>query len=39
MIRSLGKDYLQIKGNQGDTLDALEDCFAQAIERARRTDG
>ncbi len=31
MIRSLGKDYLfQIKGNQGDTLDALENCFAQA---------
>ncbi len=29
-----GCDYLlQIKGNQEDTLDALENCFAQATER------
>jgi hypothetical protein len=35
MIRSLGKDYLfQVKGNQGDTLDALENCFAKASQRA-----
>ena len=35
MIRKLEKDYLfQIKGNQGDTLDALENCFAKATERA-----
>jgi len=35
MIRSLGKDYLfQVKGNQGDTLDALENCFAKATKRA-----
>ena len=34
MIRKLEKDYLfQIKGNQGDTLDALENCFAKATER------
>ena len=34
MIRQLDKDYLfQIKGNQGDTLDALENCFANANER------
>ena len=34
MIRSLGRDYLfQVKGNQGDTLDALENCFAKATER------
>jgi len=34
MIRNLGKDYLfQIKGNQRDTLDALENCFANATER------
>lgn len=35
MIRNLGKDYLfQVKGNQGDTLDALENCFAKAAKRA-----
>ena len=35
MIRKLEKDYLfQVKGNQGDTLDALENCFAKATERA-----
>ena len=29
-----GRDYLlQVKGNQGDTLDALENCFAQAALR------
>jgi hypothetical protein len=29
-----GRDYLfQIEANQGDTLDALEHCFAQAAER------
>jgi len=34
MIRKLGKDYLfQVKGNQGDTIDALENCFAKATER------
>lgn len=34
MIRNLGKDYLfQVKGNQGDTLDALEHCFGKATER------
>lgn len=34
MIRSLKKDYLfQVKGNQSDTLDALESCFAKAAER------
>lgn len=34
MIRSLGKDYLfQVKENQGNTLDALENCFAQATSR------
>jgi len=33
-IRSLGKDYLfQVKGNQGNTLDALENCFAKASQR------
>lgn len=42
MIRNLGKDDLfQVKGNQGDTLDALENCFAKATERppARCPDG
>jgi hypothetical protein len=35
MIRKLEKDYLfQVKGNQGDTLDALENCFAKATKRA-----
>jgi len=35
MIRKLSKDYLfQVKGNQGDTLDALENCFANALQRA-----
>ena len=35
MIRNLGRDYLfQVKGNQGDTLDALENCFAKATERS-----
>lgn len=30
MIRSVDKDYLfQIKANQSDTLDALENCFAR----------
>ena len=34
MIRNLGKDYLfQIKGNQSDTIDALENCFAKATDR------
>lgn len=34
MIRDLEKDYLlQVKGNQGDTLDALENCFAKATQR------
>jgi hypothetical protein len=34
LIRSLGKDYLfQVKGNQKDTLNALENCFAKATER------
>ena len=29
-----GRDYLfQIEANQGDTLDALQNCFAQAAER------
>ena len=41
MIRKLGKDFLfQVKGNQGDTLDALENCFANAHQRtpAAQTD-
>jgi hypothetical protein len=34
MIRNLEKDYLlQVKANQGDTLDALENCFANATDR------
>jgi len=34
MIRNLEKDYLlQIKQNQGDTLDALENCFANVDDR------
>jgi hypothetical protein len=34
LICGRGRDYLlQVKGNQGDTLDALENCFAQAAER------
>lgn len=34
LICSRQRDYLlQIEANQGDTLDALEHCFAQAIER------
>ena len=34
MIRSLGKDYLfQVKDNQKDTIDALENCFAKAPDR------
>ena len=41
MIRSLGKDYLfQVKDNQKDTIDALENCFAKATDRmpAAQTD-
>ena len=42
LICGHGRDYLlQVKGNQGDTLDALEHCFAQASERppaAQSTD-
>jgi hypothetical protein len=34
LICGHGRDYLlQVKGNQGDTLDALENCFAQAALR------
>lgn len=34
LMRAENRDYLlQIKANQGDTLDALEHCFAQAAER------
>lgn len=34
LICSRGRDYLlQIEANQGDTLDALEHCFAQASQR------
>lgn len=34
LIRRENRDYLlQIKANQGDTLNALEHCFAQAAER------
>ena len=34
LICSRGRDYLlQVKDNQGDTLDALEHCFAQAALR------
>ncbi len=34
LICGRGRDYLlQVKGNQGDTLDALENCFAKAVER------
>jgi hypothetical protein len=35
LMRAKNRDYLlQIKANQGDTLDALEHCFVQAAERA-----
>lgn len=35
MIRNLKKDYLfQVKGNQSNALDALENCFAKATGRA-----
>jgi len=34
LVCSRGRDYLlQVKANQGDTLDALENCFAQATAR------
>jgi len=34
LICAKDRDYLlQIKANQGDTLDALEHCFAQAVDR------
>ena len=34
LICGHGRDYLlQVKDNQGDTLDALENCFAQAAQR------
>lgn len=34
LMTSCGCDYLwQIKANQGDTLEALENCFAQATQR------
>jgi hypothetical protein len=34
LIRAKNRDYLlQIKANQGDTLDALQHCFAQAAKR------
>lgn len=34
LICGHGRDYLlQVKGNQGDTLDALENCFSQAARR------
>jgi hypothetical protein len=34
LICGHGRDYLlQVKGNQGDALDALENCFAQAALR------
>jgi hypothetical protein len=34
LICKENRDYLfQIKANQGDTLDALEHCFAQATDR------
>jgi len=34
LICAKNRDYLlQIKANQGDTLDALEHCFAQAVDR------
>ncbi len=34
LVCGRGRDYLlQVKANQGDTLDALENCFAQATER------
>jgi len=34
LMRTKNRDYLlQIKANQGDTLDALQHCFAQAAER------
>lgn len=37
LIRSLGKDYLfQVKGNQKDTLNALEHCFAKQRSVLRR---
>jgi hypothetical protein len=34
LVCGRGRDYLlQVKANQGDTLDALENCFAQATAR------
>ena len=34
LITAEGCDYLlQIEANQGDTLDALQNCFAQAAQR------
>lgn len=34
LICGRGRDYLlQVKANQGDTLDALQNCFAKAAER------
>ena len=34
LIRKQNRDYLlQIKANQGDTLDAIENCFAKATQR------
>lgn len=34
LICGRGRDYLlQVKGHQGDTLDALQNCFAKAAER------
>jgi hypothetical protein len=34
LIRKQNRDYLlQIKANQGDTLDAIENCFANATQR------
>jgi hypothetical protein len=34
LIRKHNRDYLlQIKANQGDTLDAIENCFANATQR------
>ncbi|HIC35494.1 MAG TPA: hypothetical protein EYO78_11860, partial [Gammaproteobacteria bacterium] len=34
LICAKNRDYLlQVKANQGDTLDALEHCFSQAVDR------
>lgn len=39
LIRKYSRDYLfQVKCNQGDTLDALENCFAKSNDRPPATE-